>query len=138
MRDVWLAVGNLLGFGPRRSAKDNHPGPKARSGVVHERAGADQLSLRFQVVNKFMMKRSQLFARERKLWRRIDHLVVDHPALLAFAHGLLLAVLTVSQPARRLRRQTNAGRVCSTIGRSALALGRPADVVGAEHQLLHL
>src|SRR5262245_63413357 len=90
MRDVGLAVGDLLGFGARRGAKDDHAGAEAVAGVIEERSRADQHALGVKVVDELVMQLGQLLAAERELGRRVDDLVVDHPALLTLAHDILL------------------------------------------------
>jgi hypothetical protein len=90
MRDVGLTVGDLLGLGAGRRAEDDHAGAEAIAGVVEERARADQKALGLKVVNELVVELRQFLPAERKLGRRVDDLVVDHPALLTLAHDILL------------------------------------------------
>src|SRR6266705_3589910 len=86
MRDVGLAVGDCLGLGARRGAEDDHAGAEAIAGVVEERPGTDEHALGFEIMDELVMQLGQLLPAERELGRRLDDLVVDHPALLTFAH----------------------------------------------------
>src|SRR5215470_1218340 len=86
MGDIGLAVGDLLGFGAGRGPKDDHAGAEAVAGVVEEGTRADQHALLVQVMDELVMQLGQLLAGEREPGRRLDDLVVDHPALLTLAH----------------------------------------------------
>src|SRR5258705_10950531 len=90
MRDVGLTVGDRLGFRAGHGAEDDHAGAEAIAGVVEERAGADQDAFGLEIMDELMVELGQLLPAERELGRRVDHLVVDHPALLTLAHDAFL------------------------------------------------
>src|SRR5262245_18990917 len=143
MGNVRLAVGDLLGFGTGRGAEDDHAGAEAVACVIEERSRADQHALLIKLVDEVVMQLGQLLAAECELGRRVDDLVVDHPALLTLAHDALPlhspaqarwadgedSALRMGSKALRWRRRRSAARS---------ALDGAADVPGAEHELLHL
>src|SRR5215831_15275447 len=86
VRDVGLAVGDLLGLGAGRRAEDDHAGAKPVAGVVEKGPRADQDALGLKVMNELVVELGQLLPGDCELGRRVNDLVVDYPALLTFAH----------------------------------------------------
>src|SRR5262245_47418472 len=90
VRDVGLAVGNLLSLSASRRTEDDHAGAEPVAGVVEKGTRADQDAPGVKVVNELMVQLGQLLPSERELGWRVNDLVVDHPALLTLAHDAFL------------------------------------------------
>src|SRR5579883_790298 len=90
VRNIGLPVGDCLRFAAGRGTNDDHAGAEACPGFVEEWTGADQDALGFELVDEGMMMPRELLLGRRRDRPRLDHLVVDHPALLALglAHWL--------------------------------------------------
>src|SRR6267154_6060444 len=87
MRDVGLGIGDGLGFFAGGCAKDDHAGAETVAGIVEKRPGPDQQPLGLQVMDEVVMAPGKLLLSGRGRRRRVHHLIVDHPALLAPARS---------------------------------------------------
>src|SRR5262245_7141740 len=99
VRDIGLAIGDLLRLRPRGATENDHAGAEALAGVVEEWAGADQHAFRFEIVDEGMMLLDKLLLRRRRGRPRLDDLIIDDPALLAcpLAHSVLLPAIVAGQ-----------------------------------------
>src|ERR1700730_17883124 len=83
VRNIGLGIGDRFGLVAGGCAKDDHAGAETVAGIVEERPGADQEPFGLQGVDEVVVAGGQLLLGGRGRRRRIHHLVIDHPTLLA-------------------------------------------------------
>ena len=92
--DVGFLIGDPFGLAAGCRPYDDHAGAEAIAGIVEKGPGADQHTFGLELMDIGVMALGELLLAEREAGRRVDKLVIDHPALLAcpflcslFAHA---------------------------------------------------